>query len=187
MTTIIPLEGRKEFRILYFDSKGRFTKKENSIKVYILEVRRDTRGKFLPLMHKEYILQELEKGRRVVIIRGIEREKILYRSCYALGYESEKNFIEYRVWVHSEEPFVSESQLRHKLEYLLYDVYPISNDNPDALISAMYGVDSEYGAGFELNERIGKDEMMPTNAILNQFYGFARFHKVKPKIISLGY
>jgi len=92
----------------------------------------------------------------------IEKKLFIYRSSYVVSY-SGKTGAEYRVWVHTDRPDVTESQLQNKMQEL-FNLYPTN-------------INVWEEAYPEDNEPMHEDEIRPAGAELGEWFGYVNFNK----------
>lgn len=96
--------------------------------------------------------------------RDIEEKLFIYRSSYVLAYSSVRHGLaEYRVWVHTKDPDVTEAQLEDKMKEL-FSLFGIDNNSWE----------ESYP---EFNEPIHNDEKRPGNASLGEWFGYVKFNR----------
>lgn len=106
-----------------------------------------------------------EKRRTKEEVRPAEREKPparrIYRSYMVVGYASSETTAEYRVWVHTEKPDVTQDELEEWADRLVR-LYPAN------FTMEIFDV--------EMNREIDEDEMLPTDE-MKKYWGFAKITK----------
>lgn len=102
----------------------------------------------------------------------VRRISEVFRSMWAVVYAG-SSVVEFRVWVHTSTPRITEGILMGKVDDLIR-FYTIAKLPPGAF--------AQMDTGTELNEPIGQDEVMPPGSIVAEFpeaadwYGFCQIH-----------
>ena len=86
--------------------------------------------------------------------KRIEDKPLVYRSVKAIGYKLRSD-LEYRVWIHTNNPDISEDELDQKLNEAIQKYPPANKKLLDSL---------QELAGTEINREIDKDEIQPSHA-----------------------